>query len=67
MILRRGRDERWDKAYCALREMLEGKNYFIVSLCMDDYIYGARFDEAKVAAACGGFRMMQCDKTVRGN
>ena len=32
MILRREREERWDEAYRILRKILEGKNYFIVSL-----------------------------------
>lgn len=66
MILRRGRDERWNKAYQILRNMLEGKNYFIVSLCMDDYLYDAGFDETKVVTPCGGFRMMQCNKNCAG-
>ena len=66
MILRRGRDERWDRAYQTLREMLFGKNYFIVSLCLDDYLYGAGFDESKIVSPCGGFRMMQCNKNCAG-
>lgn len=66
MILRRGREERWDKAYHILREILAEKNYFIVSLCMDDYLYDAGFAEAKVVSPCGGFRMMQCDKNCAG-
>lgn len=66
MILRRGREKRWDEAYHILRELLEGKNYFIVSLCMDDYLYGAGFDEAKVVAPCGGFRKMQCNRNCAG-
>lgn len=66
MILCRGREERWDKAYHRLREVLEGKNYFIVSLCMDDYLYGAGFDETKVVSPCGGFRKMQCNKNCGG-
>lgn len=66
MILRREREERWDEAYRILRKILEGKNYFIVSLCMDDYVYGAGLDETKVVAPCGGFRMMQCDKNCAG-
>lgn len=66
MILQRGRDERWDRAYQTLREMLFGKNYFIVSLCLDDYLYGAGFDESKIVSPCGGFRMMQCNKNCAG-
>lgn len=66
MVLRRGCEERWDKAYHILRKMLEGKNYFIVSLCMDDYLYDTGFDEAKIVSPCGGFRMMQCNKNCAG-
>ena len=66
MILRRGREKRWDEAYHILNKILEGKNYFIVSLCMDDYLYDAGFDETKIVAPCGGFRMTQCDKNCAG-
>lgn len=66
MILRRGRGERWEKFYHILRKMLKGKNYFIVSLCMDDYLYDAGFDESKVVSPCGGFRRMQCNKNCAG-
>lgn len=66
MVLRRERDKKWDKAYHILQEILEGKNYFIVSLCMDDYIYGIGFDETKVVSPCGGFRRMQCNKNCAG-
>ena len=52
-------------AYGNLREMLEGKDYFIVSLCMDDYIYATGFDESRIVTPCGGFRRMQCDQNCR--
>ena len=59
MILRRGREERWDQAYLALKKLLTDKNYFVVSLCIDDYLYGAGLDEKRLVAPCGGFRRMQ--------
>lgn len=62
MVMRRGCEERWKKAYQRLRSLLEDKNYFIVSLCMDDYIYDAGFDEKRIVKPCGGFRRMQCDQ-----
>lgn len=61
MILRQSRDDRWDHAYSNLARMLTGKNYFIISLCMDDYVYGAGFPENRIVTPCGGFRKMQCD------
>lgn len=47
-------------AYSKLREVLEGKNIFIVSLCMDDQIYNAGFDEGRIVAPLGGKRKKQC-------
>lgn len=61
MILQQSRDDRWNRAYKNLRDMLAEKNYFIISLCMDDYIYGAGFEESRIVTPCGGFRKMQCD------
>lgn len=66
MILRRGREERWDQAYLALKKLLTDKNYFVVSLCIDDYLYGAGLDEKRLVAPCGGFRRMQCDQNCTG-
>lgn len=67
MILRRGCEERWEQAYSALRELLRDKNYFVVSLCTDDYVYGAGFDEKRLVTPCGGFRGMQCDQNCAGD
>ncbi len=66
MVLCREREERWDRAYRALRALIEGKNYFVVSLCMDDYLYGAGLDEKRLVTPCGGFRKMQCDQNCEG-
>ena len=61
MILQQSRDDRWNRAYQNLRDMLAEKNYFIISLCMDDYIYGTGLAENRIVTPCGGFRKMQCD------
>ena len=61
MALQQSRDDRWNRAYQSLKDMITGKNYFIISLCMDDYIYGAELDEKRIVTPCGGFRKMQCD------
>ncbi len=62
MILQKVREEKWNDAYTALKNILKNKNYFIVSLCMDDYIYGAGLNEQRIVTPCGGFRKMQCNK-----
>ena len=48
------------QAYKRLNEILSGKNYFIVSLCMDDKIYEAGFDEGRIVTPLGGKRFKQC-------
>ena len=53
-------DERKRRAYEALGEMLSGKNYFLVTLCTDDALFGTGLDEEKIVAPCGGFRALQC-------
>ena len=49
------------KAYQKLGQLLQGKNYFIVSLCRDDLIYGSGLDEGRIVTPCGGFRALQCE------
>ncbi len=66
MILRRGSEERWRRAYQTLHGLLKDKNYFVVSLCMDDYLYEAGLDEKRLVTPCGGFRRMQCDQNCAG-
>lgn len=61
MVLQQSRDERWNCAYQNLERLIRGKNYFIVSLCIDDYIYGTELDEKRIVTPCGGFQKMQCD------
>lgn len=66
MILEQICDDRWRNAYACLRKITENKNYFIVSLCIDDRVYEAGFDEKRIVTPCGGFRKMQCDSNCAG-
>ncbi len=61
MILEQSRQDKWEKAYKNLSRLIAGKNYFIVSLCMDDYVYKAEIPENRIVTPCGGFRKMQCN------
>ncbi|MCM1123889.1 MAG: hypothetical protein NC416_15010 [Eubacterium sp.] len=61
MILQQSRQDKWRTAYKNLSNLIAGKNYFVVSLCMDDYIYEAGITESRIVTPCGGFRRMQCD------
>lgn len=66
MVLRGGCEKRWNNAYHVLGMYLKDKNYFVVSLCMDDYLYSAGLDETRLVTPCGGFRKMQCDHNCAG-
>lgn len=48
--------------YRQLAELVKGKNYFIVSLCMDGLIHTADFDEKRIVEPCGDFKRMQCSE-----
>ena len=48
-------------AYKNLKKMLEGKNYYIISLCYDDLIYEAFDSDDNIVTPCGNRKFMQCD------
>lgn len=52
--------QRFQSAYAKLREMLTDKDYFVISLCMDDVIYTSFLRGENVVCPCGGHRMLQC-------
>lgn len=43
-----------------LEELLEGKNYFIVTTCMNGLLDDTGLKEERIVAPCGGFRKLQC-------
>lgn len=53
-------DERAIGAYNKLAARLEGKNYFIVTLCMDDQIFNSNLNPERIVNPMGGFRQKQC-------
>ena len=58
--LRTHPDRRKKQAYEALAGLLSGKNYFVVTLCTDDAVFGTGLEEGRIVAPCGGFRALQC-------
>ncbi|MCH5250981.1 MAG: hypothetical protein J1E98_13665 [Lachnospiraceae bacterium] len=66
MMLENYPDDILDKAYRNLKKIVDGKNYFIITTVMDDYVYRYDFDEKRIVTPCGGFRRMQCDANCRG-
>ena len=49
------------EAYNALAKLLEGKNYFVVTLCDDDKIYKSNLREDRIVAPCGTYARLQCE------
>ena len=60
--LKRHPDKRILDAYGQLASLLEGKDYFIVSLCTDDLIYETGLDPSRIVTPCGGWHAMQCGR-----
>lgn len=66
MILEQRLDKELDEAYKNLKMILDGKNYFIITTVIDDYVYRYDFDDERIVTPCGGFRRMQCDFNCNG-
>ena len=49
------------EAYNALAKLLDGKNYFVVTLCDDDKIYKSNLREDRIVAPCGTYTRLQCE------
>ena len=50
------------EAYENLAKLLEGKNYFVVTLCTDDKIYRSNIKEDRIVAPCGSYSHLQCEE-----
>lgn len=66
MALEKFPDDKLDKAYQSLKKLIDGRNYFILSIAGDDYVYRYEFSENRIVTPCGGFRQMQCDCNCSG-
>lgn len=50
----------YQRALHKLAVLLEGKNYFIVTLNTDDRIYNTNINPERITAPCGTYRYQQC-------
>ena len=50
------------EAYKKLAELLDGKNYFVVTLCTDDKIYNSNIKADRIVAPCGSYSFLQCEE-----
>lgn len=48
-------------AYKNLYELVKDKDYYVVSLCRDDFIYDIFPKEGNVVCPCGSFQRLQCE------
>ena len=49
------------QAYRKLETILEGKNYFVVTLCTDDKIFKTNIKQERIVAPCGSYSLLQCE------
>lgn len=54
------REQRLRAAYARLRQILQGKDFYLVTTVTDGLVYEAGFDAAQVAAPCGNLHWLQC-------
>ena len=54
-------------AYDKLAKLLEGKNYFILTLCTDDKIYRSNLKADRIVAPCGSYSYLQCEEVCTEN
>ena len=55
------------EGYRKMERLLQGKNYFIVSLCRDDLIRKSGLDADRIVTPCGGFQARQCEGGCEGD
>ncbi|NLL78952.1 MAG: hypothetical protein GX234_04025 [Clostridiales bacterium] len=58
--LRQYKEKETEEAYAGLYKLLEGKNYFLVSLCTDGKLDEFAWKENRIVSPCGGYTRMQC-------
>lgn len=47
-------------AYNKLWELLDGKNFFLVTIAADGLIYDTKIDKSRIVAPCGNRNFLQC-------
>lgn len=65
--LRDNVDEMKRRAYTNLKQLLEDKNYFIVTTCMDGEVWKSLLNKERIVAPCGGYQKLQCSSGCVNN
>lgn len=53
-------------AYENLKELLDGKDYFVVTLQNDGRVYDSGLESKRIVSPCGDYGFMQCSDNCRG-
>lgn len=61
------KDEQLMEAYRKLGELLQGKNYFVITTCMDGLIETAGLRNDRVTTPCGSYNRLQCGRGCAGS
>lgn len=57
-------DNEMSQVYNKLKNIVSGKDYYIISLCNDDAVYNVFSDDDNVVTPCGGYRLLQCGQHI---
>lgn len=55
-------NEEFINVYQSLENLIQGKNYFIVSMCKDNYIKHTNLNKDRMVFPCGNYQYLQCAK-----
>lgn len=60
-------DEQLFKAYRSLENLLDGKDYFVITLQTDGRIFKSGLDKDRVTAPCGSYEQLQCTENCENS
>lgn len=58
--LEKNQNTKVNQAYQKLAQILNNRNYFVVTTCQDDKIFHCGLKEDRIVAPCGGYQFLQC-------
>lgn len=60
--LHKENEESRQRAYHNLKELVAGKDYFVITTCINHELYEQGFFDQTIVAPCGSYRKLQCGK-----
>lgn len=53
--------------YKSLADKLQGKNYFVITTCLDGLVRGCGLNEERIVEPCGSYDKLQCSEKCRAD